>query len=163
MEYNVIVTAYRNETKFLQRDLKPFGSFQRTAFRDVLVGLVTDLNEFMDKLVESPPLSLARVIPLKKVFEFKDPASLLKLLEKEVLKLKFSGSFRVTVERRGWKGEVNSFEWAKQLGGLVHDKTGATVNLKNSEVEIVIEVMDKSCGLALITKSDKEKYFFIKT
>ncbi|MFA5406220.1 MAG: THUMP domain-containing protein [Candidatus Nanoarchaeia archaeon] len=165
MDYNVIITAYRNELKFLIKDLKAYGQFNRTSFRDVIVGTVIDINAFMSQLVINPPLSLARVMPVDKVINFTDPDELIKVLEAEVVKLKLkkSDSFRVTVERRGWKGVINSYEWAKKLGGLINDAKGNKVDLTNPSVEVVIEVMDKSCGLSLITRKMKADYFFVKT
>ena len=88
---------------------------------------------------------------------------LLELLKKKVLDYPVKGSFRVTVERRGWKGVINSHEWATQLGALIHEETGAPVDLEQPDTELVIEIMQDSCGIALISKETRSKYFFTRT
>jgi len=160
---NLIVTAYRKEGRYLLRELSKYGKFTKTGFRDVVVGEVENVDEFLDKIIDEPPLSLARVIPVKEFVEFKEPDKLLKVLEKKMLKYKFKGSFRVTVERRGWKEEINSYEWAKKLGALIHEKNGNPVSLESPDVEVVIEVMSDWCGLTTISKELKDKYYFVRT
>jgi len=166
MVYNVIVTAYRREGRFLLKELSKYGEFKTTSFRDVLVGEVEDVNKLLKVLCDEPPLSLARAIPIKEVIEFTKPEELFKLLKKKVIKhakLKPKETFRVTIERRGWKGEINSHEWAKKLGALIYEKTKNPVSLTKPDVEIVIEVMQDTCGITVIKKKDRDKYFFIRT
>jgi tRNA(Ser,Leu) C12 N-acetylase TAN1 len=163
--FNLIITAYRNEGKYLLKELKPYGVFNKTPFRDVITGEVEEVNAFLDKISEEPPLSLARVIPLKEVFEFKDPGELFKLLEDKVLDYapQDKKSFRVTVERRGWKDKINSHEWEKKLGAIIYHETNNPVKLEDPDYEIVIEVMKNSCGINVLTKEFKKKYFFVRT
>jgi tRNA(Ser,Leu) C12 N-acetylase TAN1 len=163
--YNLIITAYRNEANYLLKELKPLGAFNKTPFRDVITGRVDDIKAFLDKISEQPPLSLARVIPLKEVLEFTDPDKLFKVLKQKVLDYapQNKKSFRVTVERRGWKGEINSHEWEKKLGAIIHVETKSPVNLENPDYEVIIEVMKDSCGINVLTKDLKEKYFFVRT
>jgi len=164
--YNLIITAYRGEAKYLLKELSKHGEFKTTSYRDVLVGEVKSLTKLFKKINEEPPLSLARAIPINEVVKFKEPSKLLSTLKKKVLKhakLKTKQSFRVTVERRGWKGKVNSHEWEQTLGKIVYDKTKNPVSLDNPDVEIVFEVMSDTCGITLISKAMKKKYYFIRT
>lgn len=165
MTYNIIATSYRNESRYLIKELSKYGEFRKSSFRDVLVGEVKDVKGLLKKIMDKPPLSLARLIPLKEVIEFQKPEALLKKLKKKMpglIDLKKDESFRVTVERRGWKGEINSHEWAKKLGSIVFEETGNPVDLEKPDVELVVEVMKDSCGLTVIRQEDKDKYYFLR-
>ncbi len=166
MDYNIIVTAYRGEARQLLNELKRFGKFTTTHFRDVLIGFVEDINQFIDSLLDEAPLSLARVMPLDEVIQFKEPDELLNQLKEIVIKhAKFrkKESFRVTVERRGWKGVINSGSWERVLGEIIFNKTGSSVNLEQPDNELVIEVMTNSCGIKLLSKEFKDKYYFVRS
>ncbi|MBD3312378.1 hypothetical protein GF352_02920 [archaeon] len=165
MNYNVIATSYRNESKYLIKELNKHGDFRKTSFRDVLVGSVEDVEGFLKKIVKKPPLSLARLIPLKEVINFKKPSALLRKLKNKILELadlKNDESFRVTVERRGWKGEINSHEWAKILGEIVYKEKNNPVNLEEPDIELVVEIMKNSCGLAVIREEERDDYYFLR-
>ncbi len=152
----VIITAFRGEARNLLRYLKDKGKFKMTSFRDVLIGEVEDIDKFLSKIVEDAPLSLSRVMPLERSFEFSSKEELfdkiIKYIPKEL------ENFRVSVERRGWKGEINK----QELERFVGSKIKGNVKLVNPENELVIEILDNLCGVFLITKEIREKYYFIK-
>ncbi len=162
MDYNVIITAFRGELYNLLRVIRGWGVFHRTPFRDVLVGVVNDLNGFFEFLAEEAPLSLGRVIPVDVVIPLSNPDSLLNDLRSVVKDLVINGSFRVTVERRGWKGVINSFELAKSLGSFINESLGLSVDLVNPDSEVVISILNDSCGVSVISKELRSKYLFIR-
>jgi len=158
---NLIITAYRGEMRNLMRELKKHGEFKITTFRDVITGSVNDIDEFVQKMCDEPPLSMARITPIDEIIEFVTPEELISKLEERVKKIKINAdeTFRVTVERRGHKGELNSSEWEKKLGSLIEGK----VKLKDPDKEVLIEVMENWAGFSIIKKETKEKYYLIKT
>ncbi len=163
MEYNVIITAFRGELNNLLRVIRGWGVFHRTPFRDVLIGMVNNLSDFFEFLVDEAPLSLGRVIPVDVVIPLSNPDSLLSDLKSVVKDLVINGSFRVTVERRGWKGVINSFELAKALGSFINESMGLSVDLVNPDSEVVVSILNDSCGISVISKELRSKYLFIKT
>lgn len=159
--YNLIVTAYRGESNFLLKQLNLKGVFKNTSFRDVLFGQVDDVEQFLTDISAEPPLSLARVMPVIKVVEFNDPEALLETLKKWVITnacFKKTESFKVTVERRGLKGELNSQVWARELGGLIE----GSVDLENPDFELVFSIMNGTCGISLLSKSLKEEHYLVR-
>ena len=158
---NLIITAYRGEMRNLLRELKKHGNFSTTSYRDVVTGTVSDIYEFAQKMCDEPPLSMARIIIVDEVIEFNTPEELMIELEKKVkeIKIKKDETFRVTVARRGHKGELNSAEWEKKLGSIIEGK----VKLKDPDIEVLIEVMDTWAGYSILKKETKEKYYLIKT
>ncbi len=167
MEFNVIITSFRGEQWELLRALKDKGTFKKTSFRDVLIGYVEDIQKFLEEIDKDLPLSLSRVVILKEIFEFQDADSLIKTLKQKVKAyadvIKKYNSFRVTVERRGLKGKLNSRELEKKLGGIIYEQTKVKVDLKNPEIELVIEILDNVCGLGLIDAKLRKKYPFIRS
>ncbi len=164
MDFNIIATAYRGEGTYLLKALGKMGEFERTPFRDVLVGKVKDVNEFLDKILLEPPLSLARVVPVRDVFAFGSPDELVREIKERLdrISLQKGKSFKVTVERRGWKGVINSHEFEKMFGEILHEKTGNQVDLTHPQEEVVFEIMDNSCGWTIITEEMRRKYFFVR-
>ena len=161
--YNLIVTAYRNEGRLLQRELGKLGKFRKTKFRDVLVGTVDDLKVFLDVVSEEPPLALARVVPVLEAIEFSKPEALLKVLETKVLEHEFKGSFKMIIERRGWKGEINSMVWAKKLGALVDEHNDNKVDLTDPDVLFVVSIMSDTCAISVLTREMRDEYFFVNS
>ncbi len=166
MDFNLIITSFRGEQRELLRALKDKGKFKGTSFRDVITGFVDDTQSLMDELEKDLPLCLSRVIIINELFKFKDVKSLIKELKERILNyadtVKKYKSFRITVERRGHKGMINSHELEKELGEVIYEKTKVSVDLEEPEVKLVIELLDNYCGIALITKELSSKYVFIK-
>jgi len=78
-----------------------------------------------------------------------------------------SGSFYVRVERRGHKGAIHSQQIEQELDHALIElltQRGCTprVDFQDPDVTIAIEMVGEECGIGMITKSDRERYPFVK-
>lgn len=163
-EFNLIITSYRYEQNQLLKSLNEFeGEFKKTEFKDVLIGNVPDIISFLKQIKDKTPNSLARIIPLKEVFDFK-PSILIELLKDKAMKYlpEIKGSFCVRCERRGFKHEINSKEIETEIGGLIHDELkNPKVDLEEPDTTLVIEILGNKAGIAILTEEIMNEYEFI--
>lgn len=175
MGWNVLATAKNHQQGHLARRLKRLGDFRWSPYLGVLIGRVEDHQAFFEQLLRSEEiepgflLPLARVVPLDKTLTI-DTTSLIPTLKAEVLAYVDrigSGSFYVRVERRGHKGEIHSQQIEQELDHAVIElltQRGCTprIDFQNPDVIIAIEIVGDECGIGKITKSERERYPFIK-
>ena len=75
-DWNVVVTNSKNNERRLLQDLKKLGEFKRSGFREVIIGKVKEVGEFLETLKrcwEDRPFLrhfLSTVVPLRVVFLF---------------------------------------------------------------------------------------------
>ena len=115
-EWNVVLTSYMRQEHRLLGELAGLGAFQTSGFKEVIIGLVPDVGEFLETLRrwwdEKLFLQdlLSAVVPLKLVFPF-TLENLLPRLKAEALALGpeiGDRAFYVRLKRRGHKGELSS-------------------------------------------------------
>jgi tRNA(Ser,Leu) C12 N-acetylase TAN1 len=167
----VILTSNRCKEKELLQQMREFGEFYRTEFRDVVTGSVEDLEVFLQELEKRNIFALSRVVPIEKSFIFFHTRIVMQVCEtvrpllEKILKRE---SFSVTVERRGFKGAFSSQEVAKEVGIFVseflqeRDGEKPDVNLRNPDKAIVLEALRRRCGIGIIAREMMEKYFYFK-
>jgi len=167
----LVLTSYRCRGRELLEELRELGSFRRTNFRGVIRGEVEGLDVFLGELEKRNILSLSRVVPVERsirfspervVEEFSDAVKpLIERIEK-------GESFCVKVERRGLRGSISSQKIAEELGAFIfatlkkRDGVEPKVNLKDPDKAVVFETLGRWCGIGIISKEMREKYFYLK-
>jgi tRNA(Ser,Leu) C12 N-acetylase TAN1 len=178
VDWNIIVTlkpgaALRHE---VLGALARFGRFRRTAFRDVCMGCVEDLDALLEAIraarAAGKPWAerIARVIPAETVLSFR-PETLQDLLKEAVTPLvarMSDGSFCVRLERRGLAGKLPSAELERAVAEHAHALAAAQgksmrTDFSDPDFIIAAETLGEQCGLALLTRSLRERYAFVQT
>ena len=169
--WNVLVVAERNMEKELLEELSEDGDFEPSGFRDVLIGNVNDIVEFLEDAEGKKYPHLSRVIPIDDAF-FVSPENLIETLkrriERYVDEFEPGDTFGFRVERRGMKDKVSSQAVEREVGGYFYDLLEKIhgrkpkVNLKNPDKLIAIEIVGNRCGFGFITKEMRNKYRVIK-
>lgn len=178
MNWNIIVTSLPgsgSEYRLLH-ELRAMGKFHTTEFRDVCIGYVEDVTNFLEAIrqaeAEGSPWvkDLGRVIPVEKTFHF-TPESLVEQLKEAVTPYVGSisgGTFHVRLERRGLIGQVISPEVersvAKHLFALA-EKEGHEViaSFKDADYIVAAETLGHECGVSLLSRDLRQRYHFVKT
>jgi tRNA(Ser,Leu) C12 N-acetylase TAN1 len=169
--WNVLITAYENREKDLLAELEGLGEFERTGFRNTLVGSVQSVEQFLEELKKRHCPSLSRVAPIASWFK-SEVAEVEERLKEAVLpfveKIAEGESFCVRVERRGMKGLVQTKQLEIELGSYIsaqlEEKYGRKpkVNLTDPDKLIRIETLGNNFGLGLVSKKMRESYPFVK-
>ena len=174
-DWNVVVTSQANEERRLLAELEPLGEFHPSGFREVLVGRVPEVGEFLEILrrywEDKPffPQLLSAVVPVRTVFPF-TLENLLDRLKEQVLALApeiNDAPFYVRMRRRGHKGVLSSQELEQNLDRFLMEELHARgqkcrVDITQAQVIVAVETVHNQCGLGLITREMKERYPFIK-
>ena len=174
-EWNILATAQWRQERNLLRLLSKFGEFKGSGYRDVVLGKVADVHDFLEALQkinrEDPGKlwSLGQIVPIERNFEF-DVADFEDKAKEAVAPYidQLEGrNFFVRMVRRGHKGEISSQDEEKLLDGFILEslqKEGkeATVNIEEFEKMIVLETVGDQAGVGLITREMEEKYPLIK-
>ena len=170
-DWNVVVIGERDTEKDLLEVLEEDGEFERSGFRDVLVGYVEDIVEFLEDAEQRKYPHLNRVIPIDDAF-FASPEYLTDMLKKRVERyideIEPGETFGFRVERRGMKEDISSQKVEREVGGyffdLVEKVHGRTpkVNINKPDKLIAIEIIGNRCGIGFITREMREKYSVIK-
>ncbi|UYZ39488.1 MAG: THUMP domain-containing protein [Candidatus Methanospirare jalkutatii] len=171
MEWNVVVTAERGAERELLESLSEDGDFERSGFRDVLLGRVSDISDFLDDAERGKFSGLSRIIPIDECFSV-SPSNIVSVLKRKVERyideIEPSETFAVRVERRGMKEKVSSREVEREVGGYLYDLIEKMhgrkpkVDLKKPDKLIIIEILGNKCGIGLITREMREKYAVIR-
>ncbi len=170
-DWNVVVIGERDTEKDLLEALEEDGEFERSGFRDVMVGYVEEIVEFLEDAEQRKYPYLNRVIPIDDAF-FASPEYLTDMLKKRVERyideIEPGETFGFRVERRGMKEEISSQKVEREVGGyffdLVEKIHGRTPKVNNNKPDklIVIEIIGDRCGIGIITREMREKYSVIK-
>jgi tRNA(Ser,Leu) C12 N-acetylase TAN1 len=167
----VILTLHRNCFRSSLCPLQELGNFHQTGFRDVVRGSVESLEAFLQEIERRCFFSLSRVVPIEKSFTFSPSRVVEKFCEavKPLLEKVGKGeSFCVIVERRGLKGAFSSQKVAKEVGTFIskaleeRDKEKPKVDLNDPDKAVIFETLGRWCGVGIISKEMREKYFYLK-
>src|SRR5256885_6630214 len=112
--WNVLATALEGRRDALLIALRRLGKFRRGGYRNVVVGTVESVDEFLagvhEALDADPllPTALARVVPIEATVRFEASAAVetLAAAAEPFVDCLAGGSFFVRLERRGLKGRV---------------------------------------------------------
>lgn len=178
MNWNMIVTSLPGtgcEYRLLH-ELRSMGKFHTTEFRDVCMGYVEDVTNFLEAIrqaeVEGSPWvkNMGRAIPVEKTFHF-TPEHLVEQLKEAVAPYVgriSGGTFHVRLERRGLIGQVISPEVERSVADhlfALAEKEGHEVraSFKDADYIVAAETVGHECGVALLTRDLRQRYPFVKT
>jgi len=170
-DWNVLVIGERDAEGELLKELEEDGEFERSGFRDVVIGNVGDIVEFLEDAEHKKYSHLNRVIPIDDAF-YVSPENLVEVLKQRVERyideIEPSETFGFRVERRGMKEDISSQMVEREVGGYFYDLLEKVhgrkpkVNLKSPDKLIAIEIIGNKCGVGFITREMREKYSVIK-
>ena len=167
----VVLTSHLYRERELLEQLRALGDFYQTSFRDVIRGNVENLEAFLCELEKRSIFALSRILPIEKSFTFSARNVAEEFCEavKPLLeKIQKGESFCVRVERRGLKGAFSSQEVAKEVGTFIskaleeRDGRKPKVNLGDPDMAVVFETLGTWCGVGIISKEMRQKYFYLK-
>lgn len=178
MNWNIIVTSLPGsgcEYRLLH-ELRAMGKFHMTEFKDVCLGYVEDVTNFLEAIrqaaEEGAPWvkDMGRVIPVEKTFHF-TPETLAEQLKEAVTPYvgRISGwTFHVRLERRGLIGQVISPEVERSVADhlfALAEKEGRqlTASFEDADYIVAAETVGHECGVALLARDLRQRYPFVKT
>ncbi|MDH5754186.1 MAG: THUMP domain-containing protein [Candidatus Bathyarchaeota archaeon] len=165
------MTSHRYGERELLEQLRELGDFYQTGFKDVVRGRVENLEAFLQELEKGNIFTLSRVVPIEKSFIFshervvEEFCEVVRLLLEKIQK---GESFSVIVERRGLKGAFSSQEVAREVGTFIskvleeRDGEKPEVNLRDADKAVIFETLGRWCGVGMISKEMRAKYFYLK-
>lgn len=174
-EWNVVLTCRRNGEQGALKQLKYFGHFTPTGFRDVLRGFVSERPLFFDELLKCREMRdpiwryVARIVPVDVNFSF-TLESFRERLGEAVNGLAPRippGPFYVRIERRGHKGEIPTPDVEREMDGRIiaaHERLGhaSHVDFEAFRAVLAVETFRDLGGAGVITREETEKYDFLK-
>jgi tRNA(Ser,Leu) C12 N-acetylase TAN1 len=170
-DWNVLVIGERDAERELLEELEEDGEFERSGFRDVVMGSVEDIVEFLEDAEQKKYPHVNRVIPIDDAF-YVSPENLVEILKKRVERyideIELGETFGFRVERRGMKEDISSQTVEREVGGYFFDLLEKVhgrkpkVDLKNPDKLIAVELIGNRCGIGFITREMREKYSVIR-
>lgn len=167
----VLITCERGREREVLEELAGLGMFEPSGFRDVILGEVDNLEEFLQAVEMKPFLPIMRVVPLEETFYF-SPENFLEVVKerasKHVDRIQKGQTFAVRMERRGMKGVLSSREVEREVGGyiwqLLHERWGERpkVNLTDPDWLIAIETVGNFGGISFIPRDLRQRYRLIR-
>ena len=167
----MLVIGERDAERELLKELEEDGEFERSGFRDVVIGNVDDIVGFLEDAEHKKYSHVNRVIPIDDAF-YVSPENLVEVLKQRVERyideIEPSETFGFRVERRGMKEDISSQMVEREVGGYFYDLLEKVhgrkpkVNLKSPDKLIAIEIIGNKCGVGFITREMREKYSVIK-
>ena len=174
--WNVIITVAQGpgrESRLL-RQLHCLGYFERTEFKNVCLGQVEDVAQFLETLRvgrengEPWLADLGRAIPVEQTFSF-TPETLTEQLKQGTVPFvprMTEGTFHVRLERRGLLGQVMSQEVERQVGEHLQALAEVAgkrlrVSFVNADYVVAAETVGTQCGIALLDRAFRERYPFV--
>ncbi len=174
-QWNVVVTCRRNGEAGALRELRFFGRFHATGFRDVVVGWVEERERFFEEVARGRELRdplwkfLRRIVPIDAVFTFtlETFRESLGAVIDGMAALVPPGAFYVRIERRGHKGEIPTPEVEREMDGRIiaaHERAGAAsrVSFEEFRCVVAVETFGDAGGAGLILRETMDKYPFLR-
>ncbi len=168
--WNLLVTSLWGHERNVFRKLKQTGQFKRSDFRAVYIGLTEDMEAFLNGILANTPLveKIGKVVPVEHTFQFRREDFEPKVAEAllRYLPRLENARFHVRMERRGFKGWINSLEIEQKMDRLLKERLlekekECGIDFKDPDCILVIETVADWCGVGLISREMKQKYPFI--
>lgn len=170
-DWNVVVIGDGDKEQDLLESLEEDGKFERSGFRDAVIGDVEDIVEFLEDAERKKYPYVKRVIPIDDAFVV-SPESVIDKLKQRVKEyldeVEPGETFGFRIEHRGLKGGVTSQKVEREVSGYFFDLIEKVygrkpkVNVKKPDKLIVIAILGNRCGIGFITREMLEKYSVIK-
>jgi len=173
-EWNVVLTSHPNQEQRLLQEVAGLGEFQPSGFREVIVGLVADLQAFLETLRQrwqtQPflPEILSTVAPVRAMFPFTLDDLRDRLQEHlEPLAREIDGRpFYVRLKRRGHKGKIHSQEVEQALDDFLKKEIAAqgfspVIDFTEPECVVVVEIIHNQAGVGFVTREHLARYPFL--
>lgn len=171
----MVITCRRNGERGALKELKFFGRFRPTGFRDVLVGRVEDRQRFYDDLLKGKEMRdpvwryLYRLVPVDENFTFTLETFRERLGEViDAIQGRVPpGPFYVRLERRGHKGEIPTPDVEREMDGRIiaaHGRLGqaSRVDFKEFRSVVAVETFRDEGGVGVLHREEMEKYPFLR-
>ncbi|HEV8663379.1 MAG TPA: THUMP domain-containing protein [Candidatus Methylomirabilis sp.] len=166
MDWNILLTAADGCGREAVRALRAFGRFRFTGYRNVLVGRVADPLAFLQAMQESagrgevPGRLITRVVPVERTFPVTAETFLqdVQAALREAVTRHPGPRFFVRLDRRGFKGRVNTQDMERALGTFVAETIragGGTpgVSFADPDVIFLLETVGETAGLSVIPRA----------
>jgi tRNA(Ser,Leu) C12 N-acetylase TAN1 len=176
MRWNVIVTTLPGRPRFLAalEGLRRLGEFRPSAFRDVCLGRIEDVDGFLEAVQsakergEGWALAVARAIPIEQVFAF-TPETLAAQLEAALAPLAArmgAASFHLRLERRGLAETLPSDRIEREVADHLYSLAEARgialqTDFHDPDYVLVAETVGTECGVALLPRALRERFPFV--
>lgn len=173
--WNVVATALEGQRGLLIGALRRLGRFGGGGYRNIVVGVVEDRAAFLAQVAESLTAdrqlaaSLARIVPIDVVVRLDpdDPAPGLFDASVPFLEALAEGPFYVRVERRGFRGRIDSTALERDLGTRIWnalEARGATpaVSFRDPANVLAVETLGDQAGLGLLSRATRAAYPFVR-
>ena len=169
--WNVLVTSLLGQERIVFRKLRQAGEFRRCDFKDVFLGWTDDMEAFLGAVLVNTLLRerVGKVVPIELTFSFQaeDFEEKLGTAALSLLPRLADSSFHVRMERRGFKGRLNSLGIEQEMDRLLKERllaagNGCEIDFKDPDHIVVVETVAAWGGVGLITREMKERYPFIK-
>ncbi|HEU4727841.1 MAG TPA: THUMP domain-containing protein, partial [Kofleriaceae bacterium] len=174
LHWNVIVTVRRDFGRAI-RLLRKLGATERTGLFNVLLMRVPDVRALLEQIAQVPAdehffETISHVVPVTHKLSFSTADDFERGARDIVLGWlpQLAGkSVHVRMRRRGHKGELHALDIERRLGGALIEElarrgTPGHVVLDDPDAVIAIETIRDEAGLALWTRSDLERYPFLR-
>ena len=173
--WNVLATSLEGRRDALLMALRRLGKFRRGGYRNVVVGAVESVDEFLARVREALdadpllPTALARVVPIEATVRFEAPTAVetLAAAAEPLIDRLAGGSFFVRLERRGLKGRLHTPTVERALGDHVWRALEARgyaprVAFEDPDAILVIETIGDEAGLGVVTRALRAQHPFVK-
>jgi tRNA(Ser,Leu) C12 N-acetylase TAN1 len=173
-DWNVLATSLEGRRDALLLSLRKLGRFRPGGYRNVVIGLVEDRDEFLVRVREALaaegllPTALAKVVPIETtaLIDADTAVTTLAAAAEPFLDRLAGGSFFVRLERRGLKGRLHSPTVEREVGDHVWRALAARghtprVDFADPDAVLVIETIGDRAGLAVITRALRREYPFV--
>src|SRR6266571_5015161 len=165
--WNVLATSLEGRRDALLMVLRRLGKFRRGGYRNVVVGAVESVDEFLARVREALdadpllPTALARVVPIEATVRFEAPTAVetLAAAAEPFVDRLAGGSFFVRLERRGLKGRLHTPTVWRALEARGHTPR---VEFKDPDAVLVVETIGDEAGIAVVTRALRAQHPFVK-
>lgn len=174
-DWNVVVTARESGFVYTCELLEQLGPIKRTAYYNVLVMKVDDVDRFLatlDEWVAKDPAILTylgRVVPAQHTFNFDDAQDFETKAREYALgwvSALAGKTFHVRMHRRGFKGRLTAQQEERFLDQVLLaalEQAGAPglVSFEDPDAIICVETIDARAGMSLWSREDLARYPFL--
>lgn len=174
IDWNVIVTV-RHDFERAIGLLRKLGKVERTGLFNVIVMRVRDVRILLDQIAQLPAdegffATISHVVPITRKVSFATADDFERKARDLVLAWapQLAGkSVHVRMRRRGHKGELHGLEIEQRIGRALLEElarrgTPGRFALDDPDAIIAIETIRDEAGFALWTRTDLERYPFLR-